>query len=99
MVARSAAALEDLQRPFRFLRGPLDDFAEDLRGHLPRAGTGDEQATRREQPDRAVIDLLVDAQRAFESFAPLGERRWIEHDDVELAPVLVERPKLLDGVR
>src|SRR5438067_13412273 len=98
MITPCAAALEELQGPFRFPRRPFDDLAEELRRHFSRARASDEEPARRQEPHTPVVDLAVGAERSFETLAPLRESRRIEHHHVEPAALAIEGAELLDSI-
>ena len=65
---------------------------------MMRAGAGDEQAAGAQHLERAQVQLLVAAQRAFNGALGFGEGRRVENDGVERLAGLRPVAKNLEGV-
>ena len=62
------------------------------------AGEGREEPAGLQAAQRAEVDLLVAAERRVERRPPARERRRVEHDQVEAAPVALERAERVEGI-
>ncbi len=104
MVDRLARLAEDAQVPAGAAGGAADRGDELVGGHPAAARRLDEQTVRGDQPQGLVGQLGVRAERSGHVGLALGERGWIDDDDVELAVLAaeavhhLERVALLDRV-
>ncbi len=70
----------------RFLQHGFKTGSIDIVG----TGKGQQDPTGTQDLERPQIDLFVAGEGFGDGVAIAGERRWVEHNDVELLPALLK---------
>src|SRR5215831_19768174 len=98
MVPARAAPIDNLKTPLGVRRGSRQHLLEQVLGDMVRAAAGDEKSRRVQKLHRAQVDFLVAAKRGVNRRFVAGERRWIEDDGVEAAPLVHCVAEEVEGV-
>jgi len=85
--------------PASIARGVGGHRAKKLPADVKTAREGEQSATNCQQLHRSQIDLFIARERPSHAGFRLGERRRVQHDDVESLTASLERAEVVERIR
>src|SRR5690606_14356102 len=75
-----------------------EHLQEGGKSNVERAACAEQPSPPGEQAHRPTVDLVVAPQCRWHLRLALGERRWVDHDEVEATPLSVPVGQSVKGV-